>query len=147
MTLVNQETKETKRALEKHIYVYKQKKKMKRRFYRESRTNTKPVLLGFYFLLYNKELYPKTETSHHHGWKESNFAAALGITSESTDSVYMLHFWNGDSPYSIPAPTFPILSLSNFSSLCNIYWWKPTSRGEIPHQSQRKLRSNIIIPQ
>jgi len=39
---VNQETKETKRALEKHIYVYKQKKKMKRRFYRESRRNTKP---------------------------------------------------------------------------------------------------------
>jgi len=52
---------------------------MKRRFYRESRTSTKPLLLGITIEL------PKTETSHHHGWKESNFAAALRITtSQST---------------------------------------------------------------
>ena len=139
MTLVNQETKETKRALEKHIYVYKQKKKMKRRFYRESRTNTKPVLLGFYFLLCNKELPPKTETSHHHGWKESNFAAALGITtSESTDSVYICCTSGMEIRHIAYRPRlFPFYPLVLFPPYV-ICWWKPISRGEIPHQRSEK---------
>lgn len=108
-----------------------------------------PVLLGFYFLLYNQELYPKTETSHHHGWKESNFAAALGITtSESTDSVYICCTSGMEIRLIAYRPRlFPFYPLAIFPPYVIYTGGSGPVEVKFRTSGQRKLRSNIIIPQ